>query len=80
MKAMSLGSAVARVSYPGCGMIAGKSADGSSAVLTYFIMGRSALSKNRVFVEDGGGVRIEPYIASAMRNEALLVYSPVFGL
>ena len=79
MKAMSLGSAVARVSYPGCGMIAGKSADGSSAVLTYFIMGRSALSKKRVFMEDGGGVRIEPYIASAMHNEALLVYSPVLA-
>ena len=80
MKAISLGGAVGRVSYPGCGMIAGRSADGLSAVIAYFIMGRSPLTKNRVFLEEGGGVKIEPFIKSAMRDEALLVYSPVLAL
>ena len=79
MKAISLGGAVGRVSYPGCGMIAGRSADGLSAVIAYFIMGRSPLTKNRVFLEEGGGVKIEPFIKSAMRDEALLVYSPVLA-
>ncbi|MBQ4156653.1 MAG: inosine monophosphate cyclohydrolase [Clostridia bacterium] len=77
MKAISLGGAVGRVSYPGCGMIAGRSADGLSAVVAYFIMGRSPLTKNRLFVEEGGGVKIEPYRKELMRDEALLVYSPV---
>lgn len=79
MKAVTLGSAVGRVSYPGCGIIAGKSADGRSAVVAYFIMGRSPLSKNRMFIEDGGGVRIVPFIKEAVRNEALLIYSPVLA-
>lgn len=79
MKAISLGSAVARVSYPGCGMICGKTADGLSAVMACFIMGRSPLSKNRRFVEEGGGVKIEPFIQNAMRNPDTLVYSPVLA-
>lgn len=79
MKAISLGGAVGRVSYPGCGMIAGRSADGLSAVIAYFIMGRSPLTKNRIFIEDGGGVKIEPFIKNVMRDEALLVYSPVLA-
>lgn len=79
MKAISLGGAVGRVSYPGCGVIAGRSADGLSAVIAYFIMGRSPLTKNRIFIEDGGGVKIEPFIKNVMRDEALLVYSPVLA-
>lgn len=79
MKAISLGGAVGRVSYPGCGIIAGRSADGLSAVVAYFIMGRSPLTKNRMFVEDGGGVRIAPFRKELMRDEALLVYSPVLA-
>jgi len=79
MKAISIGAAVGRVSYPGCGMIAGRSADGTNAVIAYFIMGRSPLTKNRLFVEDGGGVRIVPHIKEAMRNESLLLYSPVLA-
>ena len=79
MKAFSLGQAVARVSYPGCGMIAGKSSDGQNAVFAYFLMGRSPLSKNRKFVEDGGGVKIVAHIPEVMRNEQVLIYSPVLA-
>ena len=43
-------------SYPGRGIIIGKSADGTKAVTAYFIMGRSENSRNRVFVEEGEGI------------------------
>ena len=79
MEATSLGSAVARVSYPGCGVICGKTEDGLSAVTACFIMGRSPLSKNRRFVEDGGGVRIEPFIEAAARDQETLIYAPVLA-
>ena len=36
-------------SYPGRGIIIGKSADGKNAMIAYFIMGRSENSRNRVF-------------------------------
>lgn len=79
MRSTLLGSAIARVSYPGCGILAGKSADGSNAVLAFFLMGRSPVSKNRVFIEDGGGVRTEPFYTRAARNESLLIYQPVLA-
>ena len=40
-------------SYPGRGIVIGRSADGKHAVTAYFIMGRSENSRNRIFVEDG---------------------------
>ena len=46
-------------SYPGRGIIIGKTPDGKKAVTAYFIMGRSENSRNRVFVEDGEGIRTQ---------------------
>lgn len=40
--------------YPGRGIVIGRSANGKYAVTAYFIMGRSANSRNRVFVTEGG--------------------------
>ena len=40
-------------SYPGRGIVIGKSEDGKKAVTAYFIMGRSVNSRNRVFVTEG---------------------------
>ena len=45
--------------YPGRGIIIGKSLDGKSAVCAYFIMGRSEISRNSLFVEDGSGIRTQ---------------------
>ena len=45
--------------YPGRGIILGKSPDGKKAVAAYFIMGRSENSRNRIFVEDGEGIRCQ---------------------
>ena len=53
MKSISLANELAGNSYPGRGIVIGKSADGKYAVTAYFIMGRSENSRNRVFVEDG---------------------------
>ena len=49
--------------YPGRGIIIGKSADGKHAAAAYFIMGRSVNSRNRVFVEDGDGIRTQAFLS-----------------
>lgn len=53
MKQMSLEQELRSNAYPGRGIVIGRSEDGTKAVTAYFIMGRSANSRNRVFVEDG---------------------------
>lgn len=64
-------------SYPGRGIIIGRSADGTKAVTAYFIMGRSENSRNRVFVEDGEGIRTQAYDESKLTDPSLIIYAPV---
>ena len=64
-------------SYPGRGIIIGKSLDGNHAVTAYFIMGRSENSRNRIFVEDGDGIRTQAFDPSKMVDPSLIIYSPV---
>ena len=40
--------------YVGRGIVIGESADGTKAYAAYFIMGRSANSRNRVFAKEDG--------------------------
>lgn len=63
--------------YPGRGIIIGKSADGKHAVTAYFIMGRSENSRNRVFVEDGEGIRTQAFDPSKLTDPSLIIYAPV---
>lgn len=63
--------------YHGRGIMIGKSADGKKAVTAYFIMGRSENSRNRVFVEDGEGIRTQAFDPSKMTDPHLIIYSPV---
>ncbi len=77
MNQMTIAQAVGATSYPGRGILAGKSADGKKAVLAYFIMGRSANSRNRVFVEDGEGIRTQAFDPAAMKDPSLVIYAPV---
>ena len=63
--------------YPGRGIVIGKSEDGKSAVAAYFIMGRSVNSRNRVFVEDGDGIRTQAYDPSKLEDPHLIIYAPV---
>ncbi|WP_346662555.1 IMP cyclohydrolase [uncultured Merdimonas sp.] len=64
-------------SYPGRGIILGKSADGSKAVAAYFIMGRSENSRNRIFVEEGEGIRTQAFDPSKLTDPSLIIYAPV---
>lgn len=70
-------AAVGATSYPGRGIIVGKSADGKRAMMAYFIMGRSQNSRNRVFVEQPGGIRTEAFDPSKMEDPSLIIYAPV---
>ena len=64
-------------SYPGRGIIIGRSADGTKAVTAYFIMGRSSNSRNRVFVTEGEGIRTEAFDPSKLEDPSLIIYAPV---
>ncbi|MDE6302148.1 MAG: IMP cyclohydrolase [Clostridia bacterium] len=64
-------------SYVGRGIIIGKSEDGKKACVAYFIMGRSANSRNRVFVENGDEVVIYPFDESKVEDPSLIIYSPI---
>ena len=69
--------AVGATTYPGRGIIVGKSADGKRAVMAYFIMGRSVNSRNRVFVKENKGIRTEAFDPSKMVDPSLIIYWPV---
>ena len=61
--------------YPGRGIIIGKTADGKCACAAYFIMGRSANSRNRIFTESGGEVRTEPFDSINVQDPSLIIYT-----
>lgn len=63
--------------YPGRGIVLGKSADGQKAVIAYFIMGRSENSRNRIFVEDDGGLRTQAFDPAKLKDPSLVIYWPV---
>ena len=63
--------------YPGRGIVIGKSADGKSAVAAYFIMGRSANSRNRIFTEKDGAVYTEPFDVSKVEDPSLIIYAAI---
>ena len=63
--------------YPGRGIVLGQTPDGKHAVTAYFIMGRSANSRNRVFVEEPDGIRTEAYDPSKLEDPSLIIYHPV---
>ena len=63
--------------YPGRGIIIGKTADGKNAVAAYFIMGRSENSRNRVFVEKSGEVFTEPFDVSRVSDPSLIIYAAI---
>ena len=64
-------------SYPGRGIVIGKSKDGKFAVTAYFIMGRSVNSRNRIFVECGSGIRTQAFDPSKLSDPSLIIYAPV---
>ena len=77
MEMLDIKNELQQNSYPGRGIIIGKSADGKKAVTAYFIMGRSENSRNRVFVEEGQGIRTQAFDPSKLVDPSLIIYAPV---
>ena len=63
-------------SYPGRGIVIGKSKDGKSALIAYFIMGRSENSRNRIFERFDGGMRTKAFDESKLTDPSLIIYNP----
>lgn len=77
MKIRKISSELVNNSYPGRGIVIGRSSDGKFAVTAYFIMGRSVNSRNRIFVEENEGIRTEAFDTSKLSDPSLIIYSPV---
>ena len=77
MEMLSLEKELKENSYPGRGIVIGKTPNGKFAVTAYFIMGRSENSRNRVFVTDGEGIRTEAFDPSKLVDPSLIIYAPV---
>ncbi len=63
--------------YPGRGILLGRTPDGKKTVLTYFIMGRSENSRNRIFEATADGIRTKAFDESKMTDPSLIIYHPV---
>ena len=77
MEMLSLENELKENSYPGRGIVIGKSPNGKFAVTAYFIMGRSENSRNRVFVTEGEGIRTQAFDPSKLVDPSLIIYAPV---
>lgn len=74
---VDLKSEISSTTYPGRGIIIGKSDDGKKAVIGYFIMGRSTNSRNRVFVKEGDDLKTQAFDPSQLVDPSLIIYAPV---
>ena len=77
MKLLDLAQTLRDNTYPGRGILLGKSACGNYGVIAYFIMGRSVNSRNRVFVEQDGGIRTQAFDPAKLADPSLIIYAPV---
>ncbi len=77
MEKLSLEKELKENAYPGRGIVIGKSGDGTKAVIAYFIMGRSVNSRNRIFVEEGEGIRTQAFDPAKLEDPSLVIYAPV---
>ena len=77
MELFDLKKELAENSYPGRGIVIGQSEDGRFAAIAYLIMGRSVNSRNRVFVEDGEGLRTRAFDPGKLSDPSLVIYAPV---
>lgn len=77
MKTLDLKTLLSENAYPGRGIVLGKSPDGKNAVISYFIMGRSVNSRNRVFEATADGIRTKAFDESKLTDPHLIIYAPV---
>ena len=76
-EAKNIGARIAGNPYVGRGIVIGKTADGTKAAVAYFIMGRSANSRNRVFRLKDGALYTEPFDLSRVEDPSLIIYAAV---
>ena len=77
MENLNLAAELAINAYPGRGIVLGLSDDAKNAVIAYFIMGRSANSRNRVFTAKDGGIITEAADPKKLEDPSLIIYAPV---
>ena len=77
MEIVSMEQELRSNAYPGRGIVIGKTPDGKRAAAAYFIMGRSENSRNRVFVEEGDGIRTQAFDPAKLTDPSLIIYAPV---
>ena len=76
MALFDLKELLANNTYPGRGIVIGKSADAKSALIAYFIMGRSENSRNRIFERFEGGMRTKAFDETKLEDPSLIIYNP----
>ena len=77
MKPLNLSHQLRSNPYPGRGIVLGRTVDNKSAVIAYFIMGRSENSRNRIFSVTEDGIRTEAYDPAKLEDPSLIIYHPV---
>ena len=77
MELLDLSTLLRENSYPGRGIVIGRTADGKKSAVAYFIMGRSQNSRNRIFTKTEDGIRTEAFDPSKMVDPSLIIYRPV---
>lgn len=77
MKLLNIKTLLNEVSYPGRGILLGRTPDNGKAIIAYFIMGRSENSRNRVFTETEDGIQTEAFDPSKLSDPSLIIYHPV---
>lgn len=77
MKTLDLYEILRTTDYPGRGIVAGVSPSGKKAMMAYFIMGRSANSRNRVFAETEDGIETRAADPAKLEDPSLIIYHPV---
>ncbi len=77
MKTQELPQLLRKNPYPGRGVVLGVTPDGRQSAALYFIMGRSANSRNRVFVQEPDGIRTQARDPEKMEDPSLVIYHPV---
>lgn len=77
MNQISLEQELTNNPYPGRGIIMGRSEDGLKGIAAYFIMGRSTNSRNRIFTEEGDGIRTKAFDPAKLEDPSLIIYAPV---
>ena len=77
MKTQELPQLLRKNPYPGRGVVLGVTPDGRQSAALDFIMGRSANSRNRVFVQEPDGIRTQARDPEKMEDPSLVIYHPV---